>query len=175
MSVFVETTGDIKKAELKWDFPNVHSLEWNKKKPGETVTSPDFHAAGDDNVKWRIELLPNGDTEDHKGWISAFLHSRIQPASRPTVDAKITFTAVFDRERKKVWSKTMESTFGPNDPCKNGHGWSVFKLADVLKSNFFSLFCQLEYADPNPTTKISVLTSPQVPLTNEELKSSLQV
>jgi len=174
MSFFVETKGNIKKTELKWDFPDVTSLEWQMKNQGEAIKSPDFHADGDGDVKWLIELLPNGDSEDHKGWISAFLHPKIGPEYRSPVNAKFTFTAVSDKDGKKVWSRTMESTFGPDEPYQDGYGWSkIVKLADVLESNFFSLVCQLQYADPEPTTKMSVLPSSQVPLSNEELPSSL--
>jgi len=173
MSVFVETTGDIKKAELKWDFPNVTSLEWQMKNPGESIFSPDFHADGDDEVKWYIKICPNREIDEDKGWITALLHPRFGSTSKTMVNVKFTFTAVFDKERKKVWSRTKERTFGSTEPYINGHGWGIVKLATILKSNFFSLVCQLEYADPKPTTKISVLPSPSVPLSNEELTSSL--
>jgi len=172
MSVSVETIGNTKRAELKWNLHNVTSLEWQKKKTGERVTSPDFHAVGDDKVKWYIQICPNGDKEEQKGCISAFLHSRIGPASRPPVNAKYTFTAVSDKERKKVWSNTSENTFGPT--TRVGYGWkNIFKLADVLESNFFSLFCKLEYPDPNPAIKIYVLPIPEIPLNNEEPTSSV--
>jgi len=176
MSVSVVTTGSTKKAELKWTLQNVTSLEWQKKKPGDKVTSPNFHADGDDEVKWYIQLQPNGDTEEYRGWVSAFLHARIQSASRPIVHAKFTFTAVYSKEKKNVWSKTYEGTFGLKEIDGNhGFGWRIVKLDEVLKSNFFSLVCQVEYADPNPTTKISVLPSPSVPMSNEEPISSLSL
>jgi len=169
MSVSVETTGITMKAELKWTLQNVTSLEWQQKKIGERVTSPDFHADGDDEVKWYIQICPNGAAEEDKGWISAFLHHRIGSDSRPPINTKFTFTAVSDQERKKVWSKTTERTFALKEPYRDGYGWGkIFKLADVLESNFFSFVCQLEYADPNPTIKITVLPSPYVPLSKED-------
>jgi len=169
----VETTGSTKKAELKWDFRNVTSLEWQTKKPGRSIYSPDFHAEGDRKVKWYIQLFPNGDTEEHKGWISAFLHCRNGSDFLPSINAQFTITTAFDEERKNVWSETMKKSFGQNEPHGMGHGWCTDNLDEVLKSNFFSLVCQIEYADSDPPTKVSVQLSPSLSLTKEELTSSL--
>jgi len=87
-----------------------------KYQPFMVIQSPAFHADGDDNVKWRIHLLPNGVNEEKKGWISAFLHPKIEPAFRPPFNVKFTFTAVSDKLRNRVWSKVSERTFGPNAP-----------------------------------------------------------
>ena len=167
MSAHVETTGSIRKAELKWDFRNVTSLEWQMKNPGEGVLSPDFHADDDSKVKWCIQIFPNGDTEEYTGWISAFSHCRAGPAFLP-IHPRFTITAVFDEERKNVWSDTLKGSFGPNLPY--GYGWRrIVQLDEVLTSNFFSLVCQIEYADPNPSTKVSGRLSRSL------LLSSLQV
>ena len=153
----VNTKGNIKKAGLKWDFQNATALGWQRMKQEEVVTSPDFHADDDNKITWFIEL---------------FL--RIGPIHRPTIAAQFSFT-LLDKDGKKIWFKDMESTtFGPPGPNDKGYGWNnLAKLTDVLKINFFSLVCQIEYEDPNPTTKISVLPSTSVPLGNEELTSSL--
>ena len=172
-SIFVKSTGNMKKAELKWDLHNITALEWQEFKPGEYIYSPDFHADGDADIKWFIHLLPNGD-EESEGSITVFLNARIHPAMRFPVKAKFTFTAASEKGSKKIWSNTDTKIFGSNEPHLDGHGFCTnIKLGDVLESNYLSLACQVQYADKNPEVKITDLQSQSVPLNNEERLSSL--
>jgi len=171
----VETTGTNKKAEMKWIFRNVPSLEWPKKKTGEYVISPDFHSDDDKEVKWCVWIYPNGSEEEYKEHISVFLLLNHSPKNRPNISTKFTFT-LLDKEGKEIYKHTItEHTFSFENP---GSGWGctkTIKLADVLKNDMFSLTCNLEYTDPkNPSTKTSILRCPLIPpLSNEELTSSL--
>lgn len=130
---FQETKGNTKKAILKWELHNVTSLEWQTKKRGEVVTSSEFHAVDDNQVKWCIQLFPNGKAADERGWVSAFISPRIEPTYQHKINAQICF-AVYDKDRREISGGLMEATFGPHEPYKKSQGWSkIAKLADVLK------------------------------------------
>jgi len=166
----VETTGNKKKAELKWVFRNTTALEWLNKKPEESLLSPAFHADSDEQVKWCVDIYPNGCKEVHKGHISVFLCLQKSPTNRLAIEAEYSFM-LLDKEGKKILKpEGLKNTFS----FGVAYGMKKFaNLADVLKNNVFSLICQLEYADPNPSTKTSLLPGPSASLGDEELASSL--
>jgi len=132
--------------------------------------SPDFHADGDEKVKWHVEMYPNGKNEEHEGHISAFLC--LTPRIRPKIKAIYSFM-LSDKEGKEIFqSKNLLNTFTlEDDKVKGLH--KLAKLANVLGNDVFSLTCKLEYMDTNLSTKTSLLRCSSVPLRNEELTSSL--
>ena len=171
----VETTGSTRRAELEWIFRNTTSLEWQNKKPRDYLMSPQFHADGDEEVKWQVWIYPSGYSEEFKGYISALLSLRSSPTNRPTIKAKHTFF-LLDEEGKEIvkpQSQNQENTFIL--ASNQGHGLhNLVNVADVLKNNVFTLTCKLEYADPNnASTRSSLLPGPSMSLSKEELTSSL--
>ena len=169
----IETTGDTRRIEIKWIFRNVTS-EWSNKKPGVMLASPlpTFHAKGDRNVKWSIEIYPNGDEDVTEGYVSAFLRLKSSPFDRPTIEARFSFT-LRDEENQKVLDVadiTISRVFTYRS-ADEGWGWGKFaKLTSVLQSNTFSFTCKLEYA---ATTSTSALIRTALPLSNEGPNSSL--
>jgi len=176
----METIGNTKKAEMKWVFRNVASLELANKKPGESLHSSYFHADdGDEDVKWCLRFYPNGTTEDLKGQISAFLVLCNSSTNRSTINTKFTFTLTSkEREEEKILlvrnalhTISLEASDGDKF---GGVGWNkLIKLSDLLENDVFSLTCKLEYSGLNPSNKSSVLACSSVQLSNEELSSSL--
>jgi len=58
----IKTTGNIRKLEIKWIFQNA-TMEWPDKGVGVKMSSPFSHASGDEEVKWCIEIFPNGNKD----------------------------------------------------------------------------------------------------------------
>ena len=74
----IETTGNTRKLEIKWIFRNA-TLDWPTKIPGDLLKSPLHHVKGDRKVQWNLEIFPNGETTEDKGYISAFLNLKSSP------------------------------------------------------------------------------------------------
>ena len=169
----IETAVVTRKTEIKWIFKNT-KLDWPTKKPGEVLVSPPSHAEGDEEVKWDLEVYPSGVTDNSKGHISAFLRLRNCPTSRHPIVASFSLI-LFDEEEKKVLTQgkfeVKSHTFIPG-PSAGTLGWSkMAKQADVLKSSFFSLICEVEYVAAMTSTL--VLTRQLMVSTTEEANSSL--
>jgi len=171
MNVF-ETAGNTKKTETKWIFRNA-TLEWPTKKPGEKLISPVFHAVADEEVKWSIQVYPNGYTDEEKDYISMYLHLTKCPSTTSSIVAKCSCT-LQDEESQMNFHK-VNLIFNSNTfTCINGtapQGWGwpkVIKQADVLKRNVFSITCKLEYWDPITATNTTVLPNSSIPLSSEE-------
>lgn len=169
----IETAVVTRKTEIKWIFRNA-MLDWPTKKPGEVLVSPLSHAEGDEKVKWILLVYPNGQTDDSKGHISAFLWLKHSPTSRPSVVTNFTFT-IFDEEEKKVLTRgkfEVKSHVFTVGPPTTGLGWpKIAKQADILQCNLFSLICQLEYG--TTTSNTSILSGPAILSSNEEENPSL--
>ena len=140
-----ETTGSTIKLAIKWIFRNATS-NWQNKKPGEGLTSPLYHAKGDEDVKWWIQIYPNGEAGGDEGYMSAFLCLEEAPANRSTLTTKYSFTLT-DELGRKVSERVAP---GPDFICQSDYSWGWAKFAkhcDILNKNMFCLVCKLEYTD----------------------------
>jgi len=169
----IETTGNTRKLEIKWIFRNA-ALEWSSKQPGDVLESPRNHAKGDKKVQWVIEIHPNGDYEENKGYVSVYLCLKSSTPDRQAIPGKCWCT-FYDEESKEYVgaAQTTNHVFDLNH--QYAWGWPQFVLqSDILKSNVFSLIYKLEYEDSKTTTSAFLSTSSsQSLLKNDEAISNL--
>ena len=57
--------------DLEWTIDDFES-KMESYKPEEEIKSDEYEYR---NIKWHVELYPDGEDEDNEGWVSVFLHS----------------------------------------------------------------------------------------------------
>jgi len=169
----IRTTGSTQKLEIKWIFQNA-TTDWPNKEIGKRMSSPVSHAKEDEEVKWRINIYPNGNLDQNQGYMSAYLRLHSCPAHRLPIKAKFSFS-LYDEEKKELLFPCREiksHLFRIDSDCH--WGWGQFaNHSEVLERKTFSFTCKLEYEDSRTTSSTSILPGLSMQPSNEETNSSL--
>ncbi|XP_065203939.1 speckle-type POZ protein B-like [Planococcus citri] len=126
---------------------------------GKTLISPPFSSVKNNQVKWHLELYPNGKTnaKDLVG-LYIFLNKLCSFENSKTIFAKATFI-IFNSENKEEakWSLDSIKEFPHPDIKQNGWGFGDFKKDEnfrnkLLLNNTLTIRCEVKFSDMNNIT-----------------------
>ncbi|KAH9364049.1 hypothetical protein HPB48_016387 [Haemaphysalis longicornis] len=156
-----ETHLKVIKLSYTW---TIHNFSMRHEETGKKIESSTFSTAGPGNNKWRLELYPNGFSEDIKDYVSLFL--RLASSEKENVFAQFKFTVLGEAGQK---ANILETTnlFVPDSIW----GWRKFIARDrLLKGNDslmphdnLTIFCEVisfvdsvNISSPNKVTAVNV-------------------
>ena len=130
-------------AELKWIIRNFGAM-CKSKENGEYLTSADFHAAGDEQMKSYLELYPNGDDETSSGKCCQLFVYQVLPLESERL-ITITFTLTEENTNMELYSERFDQR---RFPVKSKGGWgtnAILHNKKLLQVKNLVLHCKLEY------------------------------
>ena len=102
-----------------------------------------FHAPGDEDVEWYVQIFPNGDKEEHKGNVSLFVYSH-QPPFKHGSMVTVKFRLVDQDTNETLWGLGMDTSY--NFPKgRDGWGYSNIPQEELSTANNLVVICTLEY------------------------------
>lgn len=119
-----ETTSVLKQAELTWTIRNF-AFKCQNQGNLKAITSPSFHAEGNENIKWYLSLRPNGKEEENKTWMSLFLQLK---SSSKAPQSPVNFWLSIGHKRRPTASgrKSKEDAKDRSISPGKGRGFSKF-------------------------------------------------
>lgn len=156
-----ETHLKVIKVSYTW---TIHSFSMRCEETGKKIRSSTFSTAGPGNNKWRLDLYPNGFSEDSRNYVSLYL--RLACSDKKDVSAQFKFAVLGEAGQK---TNIFETThlFVPDESW----GWKKFIVRDrLLKGNDsllphdnLTIFCEvLSFVDsvnissPHKVTAVNV-------------------
>ncbi|KAH9364040.1 hypothetical protein HPB48_000111 [Haemaphysalis longicornis] len=156
-----ETHVKVIKLSYTW---TIHNFTMRPEETGKKIRSSTFSTAGPGNNKWRLNLYPNGSSEDSKDYVSLFL--RLACSDKKDVFAQFKFAVLGEAGQK---TDILETThlFVP----RSSWGWKNFLVRDrLLKGNDslvaqdkLTIFCEVisfvdsvNISSPNKVTAVNV-------------------
>ena len=140
------TTTRFIQAELKWTIEKFGS-KCKSKESGEYLTSADFHAPGDEQVKWYLKLYPNGLNEDFSGNCSLFVCPELEKGSKLVT---VTFKLYDESNNIELHSETLAPYKFPADG--ENKGWGRRKIphnSKLLQVENLVVYCKVKYEIEN--------------------------
>ena len=135
------TTTTIKEAAIRWTIQCFGS-KCTSKPAGQSLQSSNFHAPGDEPVKWCLQICPNGLYAGEEGHVNIALY----PLSEFPMGCKanISFSLLDEDNKLVLWSMEISSYFKPNDVRYLGVGRNI-PQSKFLAVDKLVVYCKLKY------------------------------
>ena len=100
------TSTAVRKGQLEWTI-QLFGFKCKSKLTNEHLESSKFHAPGDCETEWQLEIYPNGG--DKKGSIGLYIYP--SEAVKTEIVAKVTMSLLNADTRQQLWSSVGTNTF----------------------------------------------------------------